>query len=84
MERTVSLYHRLYNYVVHSLSPSPLPSSPSIFPAPPSPPKPKKRKLGKDPAVDTSFLPDRDREVRWPACQSPDQNCTISLVNLFP
>ena len=77
MERTVSLYHSLYNYVVHSLSPS-------IFPAPPSPPKPKKRKLGKDPAVDTSFLPDRDREVRWPACQSPDQNCTISLVNLFP
>jgi protein FAM50 len=31
--------------------------------ASPSPPNPKKKRLGKDPAVDTSFLPDRDREV---------------------
>ena len=30
----------------------------------PSPPVVKKRKLGKNPTVDTSFLPDRDREVR--------------------
>ena len=32
----------------------------------PAPPPPKKRKFGKfgkDPRVDTSFLPDRDREV---------------------
>ena len=28
------------------------------------PPVVKKRKLGKNPTVDTSFLPDRDREVR--------------------
>lgn len=28
----------------------------------PSPPKPKKKRLGKNPTVDTSFLPDRDRE----------------------
>lgn len=26
----------------------------------------KKRKLGKNPDVDTSFLPDRDREVKGP------------------
>ena len=25
--------------------------------------QPKKKKVGKDPNVDTSFLPDRDREV---------------------
>ncbi|EMP41497.1 60S ribosomal protein L10 [Chelonia mydas] len=30
---------------------------------------PKKRKLGKNPDVDTSFLPDRDREVRAPRSQ---------------
>lgn len=30
---------------------------------PPPPPAEKKRKLGKNPTVDTSFLPDRDREV---------------------
>ena len=29
----------------------------------PAPPVEKKRKLGKNPMVDTSFLPDRDREV---------------------
>jgi hypothetical protein len=31
--------------------------------ASPPPPVEKKRKLGKNPTVDTSFLPDRDREV---------------------
>lgn len=31
---------------------------------PPSELAPKKKKLGKNPDVDTSFLPDRDREVR--------------------
>ena len=39
------------------------PSFSLLLSASPSPPRPKKRKLGKNPAVDTSFLPDRDREV---------------------
>lgn len=34
----------------------------------PSPPKPKKKRLGKNPTVDTSFLPDRDREVMKLSC----------------
>ena len=38
----------------------------------PSPPKPKKKRLGKNPAVDTSFLPDREREVTTHTTRSCD------------
>lgn len=53
---------------------SSLPPPASIVP---SPPKPKRKRLGKNPEVDTSFLPDRDREV-MPAChsRSHDQHVT--------
>lgn len=46
-----------------------------LFAAPSPEPVPvqKKRKLGKNPAVDTSFLPDRDREVKvHDAATSPE------------
>ena len=50
------------------------------------PPIVKKRKLGKNPTVDTSFLPDRDREVRsnYQCFHLHDQNIHLDFNLVWP
>lgn len=50
----------------------------------PSPPTFKKRKLGKNPDVDTSFLPDRDREVSFSLLYQLIFVSPISYPTLIP